>query len=63
MEPEMDDKPAHWTRGSQKRVRIQRAVGAGTIVTVQEAHWSESDVAIWSGMFIIGDNALAWKWI
>ena len=41
----------HTEQGAAKRKRIQRAINAGTVVTVQETHWSVGDMAIWSGFF------------
>ena len=41
----------HTEQGAAKRKRIQKAIGTGTIVTVQRTHWSVSDMAIWSGLF------------
>ena len=41
----------HTEQGAAKKKRIQRAIGAGTVVTIQETHWSVGDMAIWSGLF------------
>ena len=32
-----------------KRKRIQRAIGAGAVVAIQETHWAVGDMAIWGG--------------
>ena len=37
----------HSEQGAAKRKRVQKAIGAGIIVALQETHY----VAVWSGLF------------
>ena len=42
---------AHSEQGAAKRKRVQKAVGAGIIVALQETRWAARDIAVWSGLF------------
>ena len=40
----------HSEQGAAKRKRVQKAIGAGIIVALQETHWAARDIAVWSGL-------------
>ena len=41
----------HSEQGVAKRKWVQRAIGAGMIVALQETHGATRDIAVWSGLF------------
>ena len=42
----------HTHRGTGKKRELQQLLQNGTIMAVQETHWSLSDIAIWGGLFL-----------
>ena len=41
----------HTSRGTTKLKELTELLLAGTIVAVQETHWTEADAAVWGGLF------------
>ena len=41
----------HTEQGAAQTRRVQKAIGAGIVVALQETHWTANDMAVWSGLF------------